>query len=250
MKLGINQPYFFPYIGFWQLINAVDKYVIGDTVNYIRHGYINRNSILIQNAPHYFRIPLKDASPNKYIYEIDTALTEKEITKLLSTIKSAYGKAPFFDETYEHIKTILEFGLKDEGRNLSDFLDNAIRLTSKELGITTPIMRLSKDIPLEGKFDRQSRIVAICNYTNTDEYINAIGGKTLYFNKFFNDNGIKLKFLNTHSDIQYKQFNSDTFVPNLSIIDTMMFNTKERISEMLQLYTLEDGFETPEEVVE
>lgn len=249
MKLGIMQPYFYPYIGYWQLMNAVDEYVIADDVNYIKNGYINRNKILINGEGQYFRIPVHKPSQNKLICEHETSFDEAEIEKMMNTLKSAYAKAPNYESVAAHVRQVLEFGLTEEGKNLSAFLENAIKLTAKELGIDTPIIRKSKDVPLDGEYKREHYVVAICKARNATEYYNAIGGTKLYYQNFFRENGLGLKFVNTDSDIVYEQFGGE-FIPNLSILDIMMFCSKEQISEMLNKFTLVDGYECPEDVEE
>ena len=247
MVLGIMQPYFFPYLGYWQLMNAVDEYLIIDDVNYIKNGNINRNRILVNGEKFYFGIPVRKASQNKLILEHEQGLDEVAISKLLTTLKSAYAKAPYFEDTYEHVKEVLEFGLDPNGRNLADFLDNANRLTAKKLGITTPIYRTSKDVHLDGEFKREHMVVEYCKKRNATDYYNASGGTRLYFQDFFKENGLGLKFVKMRDDIYYKQF-SDEFVPSLSIIDVMMFCSKEEISDLLMQYSLEDGYKSADEM--
>lgn len=249
MKLGLMQPYFFPYIGYWQLMNAVDEYVLADDVNYIKGGYINRNRILINGEPQYFRMPVAKQSQNKFINEHETGFTEAEIEKMLCTIQSAYAKAPNFEKVYAHIKEVLEFGLTEEGKNLSTFLLNANRLTAKYLGITTPILLKSTDVEIGVVYKREHYVMAVCKARNATEYYNAIGGTKLYFHKFFRDNGVDLKFVHTNSDIAYEQFGGE-FIPNLSIIDVMMFCSDEQIKDLLNSYTLVDGYESEEDIVE
>ena len=100
MKIGIMQPYFFPYIGYWQLLNAVDKYVIYEDVNYIKGGWINRNRILINGEAKYFNVQLKDASPNKKINEIHVSNDAITKRKMLNTLEMNYKKAPYFNEVF------------------------------------------------------------------------------------------------------------------------------------------------------
>jgi hypothetical protein len=247
MILGIMQPYFFPYLGYWQLMNAVDEYLIIDDVNYIKNGNINRNRILVNGEKFYFGIPVRKASQNKLILEHEQGLDEAAVNKLLTTLQSAYAKAPYFEETYEHVKEVLEFGLKEEGRNLADFLSNANRLTAKKLGIKTPIYRTSEVVHLDGEYKREHMVVAICKYRNATEYYNASGGTGLYFQDFFKENGLGLKFVKMKDTVRYKQF-SDEFVPSLSIIDIMMFCSGEEIGNLLTQYTLEDGYNSLSDV--
>lgn len=247
MKLGIMQPYFYPYIGYWQLMNLVDEYVIADDVQYIKNGFINRNKILINGEGQYFRIPVHKPSQNKLICEHETSFDEAEIEKMLSTLKSAYAKAPNYEKVAAHVREVLEFGLTEDGKKLSLFLENAIKLTARELGITTPIKLKSRDIILDGEYKREHYVVAICKATEATEYYNAIGGTKLYYQSFFRENGLGLKFVHTN-DVMYQQFGSQ-FVPNLSVLDMMMFCSQEQIAEFLNACCLEDGYESEEEML-
>lgn len=247
MVVGIMQPYFFPYIGYWQLMNAVDEYLIVDDVHYMKNGFINRNKVLVNGEPFNFGFPVRKASQNKLICEHETGIDDAVVAKLLATLKSSYAKAPNFESVYAHVEEVLEFGLKDEGRNLAAFLDNGIRLTADKLGIKVPILRTSVDVPLDGEYKRENLVLAYCRKRNADTYINAIGGTKLYFQNFFRENGVVLKFIHTNDDISYDQHRAD-FVQNLSIIDVMMYCSQEQIDKMLSAYTLIDGYESPEDV--
>jgi len=226
MTLAIMQPYFFPYIGYWQLIRAVDMFVIYDDVNYIKKGYINRNSILIHGKEQLFTLELLGASQNKYINEIKVGSNHQ---KLLKTIAVNYKKAPYFKITFPIIQDIL---LQDE-KNLAKFIGYSLKMISNYLSIKTKFIyssKIEKDNSLKG----QDKILEICKKLHTDNYINAIGGKELYDKEVFKKEGIELNFI--ESDIiEYKQFDHP-FVPYLSIIDIMMFNSKEEIQKMLERY--------------
>ncbi len=240
MKIGVMQPYFFPYLGYWQLMNAVDEYFLMDDVNYIKRGYVSRNNILVNGEPFIFGIPVKKASQNRLICEHEQGLDEKQVNKLLTTLHNAYAKAPYFEETYELVKEVLKFGLKSEGLNLADFLANANILTARKIGIDTPIYRTSKDVHLDGEYKRENLIVAICKDRQATEYYNAIGGTEIYDQAFFNENGLELRFVKADDDLSYKQFGDD-FIPSLSIIDVMMFCSKDQIKDLLSKYTLVKG---------
>ena len=134
-KVGIMQPYFVPYIGYWQLLNAVDEYVIYDDVNYIKSGWINRNRILINGNPTYFNIPILGASSFKLINEISVNQNEKLIQKNLKTIKEAYKKAPFFNDVYPIIEKILTC----EQTNLAKYIAYSIKAICLYLDIILSI---------------------------------------------------------------------------------------------------------------
>lgn len=232
MKLGIMQPYFFPYIGYWQLINLVDKYVIYDDVNYIKGGWINRNKILINGEATFLNLYLSLASPNKKIneIEIDSGIRNQ---KNLKRIAMAYKKAPYYEETYP----LLEELLTSKETNLAKLNGKIIKEISNYLSMNTEFV-YSSEIEKNGQLKGQDKIIDICKRQGASDYYNAIGGKALYDQKSFRSEGIRLHFLKT-KEIRYKQFDSD-FVPNLSIIDLLMFNGREGTKELLKCYTLEE----------
>jgi hypothetical protein len=223
MKLGIMQPYFFPYIGYFQLINAVDKYVIYDDVNFIKGGWINRNRILMNGAPFMINLPLEGASSFKKINEISVG-KKKEI--LLKTIEQSYSKAPYVKEIMQILSDIIYF---DEN-NLALFLANSIITISEYIGINTEFI-LSSSLKKDNNLKGQEKVISICKEFGATEYYNAIGGQELYNAEDFAKDNIALIFLKTHNII-YNQRKS-VFFPNLSIVDMLMWNSKEEINEML-----------------
>ena len=231
MKIGIMQPYFFPYIGYWQLINAVDKYVIYDDVNYIKGGWINRNRILINDKPSFINLKMNGSSPNKLIKEIHVSNDNRWKNKLLKSIELSYRKAPFFEMSFPIIEEIINH---DEV-NLSLYLENLIKRIAEYLEMNTEFV-LSSNIEKDNSLKGQDKVIEICKSLGAKEYYNAIGGVELYSAENFNSYGIELKFLRTEY-IEYKQFKND-FSPYLSIIDVMMFNSKEQIMNILDMYSL------------
>lgn len=230
MIMAGSQPYFMPYIGYWQLINAVDVFVIGDDYNYIKKGWINRNRILQNKEIQYFGVEVYH--PSSFIYINEHVLSESfDPNKKIYQLKVAYEKAPYFDDGIELMRRILYC----KEKNLADFLEHSIRCVCSYLGITTKIIR-SSSIPGNSEYRREYRIYDQCKYMGADTYINAIGGRELYSYEQFHNQGIKLGFIQT-GDVQYKQFNNE-FIPYLSILDVIMFNSKEEIREMLAQHTI------------
>lgn len=232
MKIGIMQPYFFPYIGYWQLMNAVDKYVIYDDVNYIKGGWINRNQILMSGKPNIINLKMNGASSNKLINEVSVDNNSIWKNKLLKTIEYSYKKAPYFEVVFPIIKDIIFY---DE-INLAINLANSIKRIAEYLDIKTEFI-LSSNIEKDNNLKGQDKIIEICKILNASEYYNAIGGLELYSTENFESNGIELRFLRTEF-IEYEQF-SNEFISNLSIIDVLMFNSKDKVKEMLGKYTLQ-----------
>lgn len=231
MKIGIMQPYYFPYIGYWQLLNAVDIYVIYDDVNYIKGGWINRNKILINGQPKYINLQLSKASPNRLINEINVLGDKVYNNKLLKTIQASYKKAP----NYPNVITLIREIINQDEVSLAQYLVKSIKKINKYIGIKTPLI-LSSNLGKNDTLRGQAKIIEICKQLNAKVYINAIGGQGLYSELDFKEKGIQIKFLKT-KEIRYLQFNND-FVPNLSIIDVMMFNSAETINQMLREYVL------------
>ncbi len=230
MKTAIMQPYFFPYIGYFQLINAVDNFIILDDVNYINKGWVNRNNIYLNNEKKLITLPIKKASQNKKINEIEILADEKRKNKILKTIEYSYKKAPFFKDTFSLIKGIICF----KSSILTSFLYNSIKEICKDLNIDTNIIKSSSIYRINKKAD--DKIIEICKRENTNLYINPIGGIELYDKKKFIMNDIELKFLKTNT-ITYTQFN-EIFISNLSIIDVLMFNSINDTQKLLNEYKL------------
>ncbi len=231
MKLGIMQPYFMPYLGYWQLMNAVDKYVLLDDANYIMRGFINRNSILLNGKAHMFSIPIHKASQNKLINETELNFEIKDKENLINTLSLAYKKAPYYNDFFPILKDIILFDEKD----LVKYIKNSIEKIAEYSNIKTEIL-ISSKLNKNHELKSQERIIEINKVLNSSVYINAIGGVELYDKKDFNGQNIELKFIKT-LPYEYKQFKND-FVPNLSVIDVLMFNSKEDVKKLLDNYEL------------
>jgi len=234
MKLAIMQPYFFPYIGYFQLMNAVDEMVIYDNVEYTKGGWINRNRILLNGKDVFITIPLKNGSDYLTIKERYLADNwNKEKTKLLNKITEAYRQAPFFKNTIEIVADCLNY----PSMNLFEFIFNSVEKIKFVLGIETPLI-ISSSIKIIKELKSELKVISICKSRRADVYINPIGGLELYKKDNFKRESIDLFFLST-TNIKYKQFDFE-FVKYLSIIDVMMFNSLADIKSYLDYnYSLE-----------
>ena len=231
MRIAIMQPYFMPYIGYFQLINAVDKFIVYDDVNYINKGWINRNNILVNGKVHSFTIPLKEASQNKLINEIYLSEETKWRINFLKTLEQNYTKAPFFSSIYSLVEGEL---LKNE-ETISLLNLNCIKTVSKYLGLKTEFVA-STTIYTNSSLKGQYRIIDICEKENAEAYINPIGGVEIYTPDLFRQKNIGLSFLQPNL-FEYKQYKNE-FVPWLSMIDVMMFNSPDQIQSYLNNYQL------------
>lgn len=228
MRIAIMQPYFLPYIGYFQLMNAVDIFVFYDDVTFIKQGWINRNRILLHGKDFLFTLELKGASSFKKINTIEVG---NKRSKLLKTFRIAYKKAPFFNNIEPLLCSIFE----STQCNLSQYIIDSHKLITNYLEINTKFLTSSeteKNNLLKGK----DKVLELCANLGANSYINSSGGRGLYSKVDFAKANIKLSFLRSQN-IGYKQFTND-FIPGLSIIDVMMFNSVETIREMLNWYEL------------
>lgn len=234
MTVAVMQPYFLPYLGYFQLIKAVDKFVLFDDVNYINRGWVNRNNFLMNGQAFLVSVPLSGVSQNKKINEILLSDDPKWRGKLLKTIETCYRKTPHFNSAFPLLESVL--------------LDASIT------GIASLNLRLIKEIVYYLKFETEiipsssefnnvelkaeERILDICRQLKADVYINPIGGADLYNKSHFLKENIELKFLQL-GEVVYSQKNSNgDFIPYLSTLDALMNIGKEDLNKLLMKFTL------------
>ena len=228
MIVASNQPYLFPYIGYFQLINLCDTFVISDSMQYIKKGYVNRNYILLNKERHRFTMEVMGVHGTSLINEVNVGNNAR---KIISTIKHAYKNAPYFDDVFPVIEKLLQ----NDEKNLAKYLGHSIQALANYLGMNTKFIYLS-DLQGETALTAQDRTIDICKRAKADKYVNAIGGQALYDKESFKKADMELEFLEV-SDIEYKQFHNQ-FVPHLSIIDVLMFNSKDQANELLKKFVL------------
>ncbi len=233
MKVGIMQPYFLPYIGYWQLIYAVDKFVLLDDVNYIKRGYINRNTILLDQKPYKFTIPVQKASQNKLILDTKLSFSPEKKAKFLQTICNAYRKAPFFSEVIPLIKEIIDYSEDD----LTNYILNSIRIILDYLDVKTSIY-ISSMLSKKQGLRAEERIIEICKVMGADMYINSCGGRELYVCEHFEKEKIELYFLDVRINKIWYDQGIKEFKKNLSILDILMFNHRIKVRQLLNEYDL------------
>ena len=230
MTLGIMQPYLLPYIGYWQLLAAVDRFVVYDNIKYTKQGWINRNRFLRHGTDAFFTLPLKKASDALDIRDRSVA-DDFDSHGILNPLREAYRKAPFFDDAFPVIETIVAAA----PRNLFQYLLGSITQIASYLDIRTPIT-VSSTVPIDHQLKADQKVLAICRALGAATYVNSIGGRELYSAGVFAEQGVQLQFLRPRA-IVYRQFGGP-FVPSLSIIDVMMFNSRDAVKAMLREYDL------------
>lgn len=226
------QPYFLPYIGYFQLIKSVDEFILYDNIQYTKKGWINRNRILVNGSDRLITLPVKKDSD--YLNVVDREISDTWNTdrkSLLNLIKNSYSKAPYFKETYE----LLEECLAVEHTNLFEYIYQTLLKINRYVEIETPIT-ISSTVSIDHSLKSEEKVIALCKAVGATIYINAIGGQHLYSKDRFAAYKIQLQFIKSDT-IQYNQF-SNNFVPWLSIVDVLMFNSKQDIIRYLNSYTL------------
>ncbi len=225
------QPYLFPYIGYFQLINAVDRFILLDSVAFINRGWINRNRIVLNGKEHMIVVPLEKASQNRMIMDIRVAADTGWKAKFLKTIYYGYHKCRHFGEVYPLIESILAFG----EMHVSGLVCRSIEAINAYLGIRTTVVPTSSGYNND-HLHAADKIIDICRREGATEYVNPIGGVDLYDKEQFRAHGIELKFLKT-KQFQYRQA-ADVFIPNLSIIDVLMNTSGTDMAGLLAQYDL------------
>ena len=230
MTLGIMQPYFLPYIGYWQLLAAVDRFVVYDNIQYTKKGWINRNRFLRNGAAAFFTVPLKKGSDFLTIAERSVA-DDFDPRTLLNPLAAAYRKAPFFDTVFPMLESIVTAA----PRNLFEYLHHSLVVTAAYLEIRTPIV-VSSTIAVDHRLKSEQKVIAICQSMRADRYVNFVGGRELYSPVAFTESGLDLKFIQSRP-IAYPQ-QGGPFVPALSILDVMMFNSRDAVRRLVGEYDL------------
>lgn len=221
MRLAIMQPYFLPYIGYFQLIAAVDIFIVYDNIKYTKKGWINRNRLLQNGKDAMFSLSLKSDSDYLDVCERELA-ADFNREKLLNLINGSYRSAPYFAQTFPLVEQIVRYA----DTNLFRFLLHSIIKSCEHLGITTDI-RISSSVAIDHDLKNQDKVLALCEAVGANTYVNAIGGMELYSKETFLARGVELKFIQS-KPFEYPQFGGE-FVPWLSIIDVMMFNPLDTI---------------------
>ena len=224
------QPYLFPYIGYFQLISAVNLFILYDNIKYTKKSWINRNRILQNGKDVMFSLPLKNDSD--FLNVRDRQIADGfSPDKLLNQIRSRYRHAPYFHEAFFLIEQIMRY----EERNLFKFIHHSIIRICEYIGITTEI-KISSNISINHLLKSQDKVIAICEAVNATTYINPIGGMELYSRNAFFHRDLELKFIKS-KPYEYIQF-GNKFEPWLSIIDVMMFNSIDALRK-----SIDSGYE-------
>jgi len=229
MRLAIMQPYFFPYVGYFQLIAAVDRFVVYDDVAFIKNGWINRNRILTSNGPEYFTVPLSEASSFKSIRETRCVAPRSWREKMLRTLEQAYARAPERAVGMALVCRVLEVA---EAESIRDLAVASVRAVCEFAQLGTAFRDSSASYGNEG-LHAMERVLDICRLEGATTYVNVPGGRALYDSASFAARKLELRFLEP-SLVPYPQRRAKVFEPGLSVIDLIMNVTQRDVAQHLR----------------
>lgn len=232
-KTAIMQPYFMPYLGYWQLIHAVDHFVFYDDVNFIKKGWVNRNQTADAEQAHRFTVPLQKASQNTRICDLKLADLETWKNKWFTALKYQYAKAPKLKFTLE----LLDEGFQS-AEGIADLCWNTNVQIHQLFGMQTKLYRSSIHFPSTQQLGRVERLASITKACASETYVNPPGGKELYSSADFKAHGLALKFL--QPTLHTYNRGKGVFIPGLSIIDPIMWLGVEGCKALLDGYSLEN----------
>lgn len=244
MKVAINQPYFLPYLGYFQLIAAADLFVAYENVAYTKKSWISRNRLQGKaRAPYFISLPTVKTTNGILIRDVRLCHTaDKELTKLLRRIRTDYAKAAYFKEALVEIESMFSMAPLT---NLATFNTHCLKWICNLLGLQTKLSLKHDDLlgfedelnthQYSPPFDIKSqRVFELTSHFKANHYLNLSGGRALYGYDEFRKNGLGLDFLQT-PNLEYLQF-QDEFTPHLSILDTLLHCGVEKTQRLVHDY--------------
>ncbi|WP_335943654.1 WbqC family protein [Pseudomonas sp. G166] len=222
-RIALMQPYFLPYLGYFQLIAAVDCFVIYDNVQFIKNGWIERNRYLLEQEPKWFRVPLTKGSHTQQIMEKRIAETF-DPGDILNKLSFAYRRAPYVARMLAWLEALLV----EPAQNIAELNERILRACCCLIGLQTPIIR-SSELSISTDSKAQDRVLEVIQACAGTHYLNPFNGGHLYRAEAFQQAGITLELLKATLP-DYQQGRSEQpFVPGLSILDVLMYNDAQTV---------------------
>ncbi|MGH8439533.1 MAG: WbqC family protein [Pseudomonas sp.] len=228
-RVALMQPYFLPYLGYFQLIAAVDQFILYDNVQFIKNGWIERNRYLLDSEPKWFRVSLCKGSHAQQI--MDKHIAECfDPGEILNKLSFAYRKAPRAQPMLAWLRDLLS----EPATHIAELNERLLKACCSLIGLQTPISR-SSELPLRADSKSQERVIEVVNAWGASHYLNPINGEHLYTAEAFQRAGVTLELLKTQLPAYRQGANDQPFVPGLSILDALMFNDPETVGAWARL---------------
>ena len=216
MIVGIAQPTFFPWIGYYNIIKNSNMFVFLDNVKFEKHSWQMRNRVK-NSSKHsdsevWMSVPTKGVTNNTLIKDVIIDNTKNWKQKHVKTLKNNYSKS------FQEIKFLTQI-YDNEWNKLADFNIESITKCCQYLGIKTKLIKAS-DLLATGK--KGDLVLNICKELNANEYFSTIGSKDYLedYKDSFEDARIKITYHNYTHPIYNQKGNN--FLPNLSILDLIL----------------------------
>ncbi len=237
MRFGIMQPYFFPYIGYFSLIDYVDRFIFFDTSQYIRHGWVNRNRILGQGKKtggSYITVPIKNTGQKTVIKDVIIAENIDWRNKIYGQLTVYKRKAPYYKDVICFLHSVLD---QEYENRLSDLNIETLKAVCDYIGIERKFSVFSQmNLNISGSNQPDEWALYITEALGGDIYVNPPGGQNFFEKAKYKQRNIGLEFLKSNLPEYIQKIGY--FEPGLSIIDVMMYCGKKEIKDMLQDYTI------------
>ncbi len=239
------QAYFFPYIGYFQLINASEVFVIYENVSFRKGSWVTRNRILDKgkNKPIYINLSVSKKSIGDIVSTVSLAQKKERVEAVDNLIYFNYKKAPFFDDVYPVLQNLLycdEQNLHSYNAKLTEGICELLSIKTKIISDNSNCIQIENELEekaLEsGNNVMTQRVIELCKYYGGNHYLNPIGGVELYSRKDFKNSNLKISFVKS-DPIVYNQFESP-FIPSLSVIDVLMHAGIEKTRSFLNNFQL------------
>ncbi|MFP5080822.1 WbqC family protein [Pedobacter sp. JCM 36344] len=234
MKIAIMQPYFFPYVGYYSLIKHSQKFLIFDKVQFIRHGWIDRNRILKPiEGWQYIQVPLLKHPREAQIKDIEIRNSEPWRDKLKAQLTHYKKRSPYYSQCME----VIDSALSIQTESIVELNEHILKTTCKYLNIDLDIATFSNlDLQIEDVQAPDEWALNISLAMGFETYINPPGGMDFFNREKYHDHGVDLIFLSNNMQ-KYSQMRT-SFENGLSIIDLMMFNNVDNINLIIDDITL------------
>ena len=230
MLVGILQPSYLPWLGFFEQMARVDCFVLYDDVQYDKQGWRNRNRIKNREGIQWITVPiLTKGKRSQLINQAQISLDTNWSIKHLASLETNYRNADYFNNFFFKIEPLL----KKQWQNLFDLNFELLNLLKEHLGIKTQLVlssSLLKKLPKDAS--PESRLIEICEKVGGDALYEGAAGQNYIDTRLFKKANIGLIYQQYDHPV-YKQLYGD-FVPYLSIVD-LIFNEGPNSLSILEL---------------
>lgn len=219
MIVGIHQPHYFPWMGYFDKMAKSDVFILLDLVQMEKGSYMYRNRIVnAQGNIAYLTISGdKHGFLDKAYNDINTINDEIWLGKQKAEIERAYKESCYYDEIWDQIKEL--FALQEH--TICAYCVRSIMKMREILGISTPIV-MQSDLPIDDTKRKNDLVLHLCQTINADKYLSGNGAKKYTDESSFEKAGITIRYQQFEQP-EYKQLHTNEFIPGLSLLD-VLFN--------------------------